>query len=531
MAQGGAPGWVGLAVADNLAAALMDYSRLDAKSGARTYPLAVFTWRESASAARGEGLDPRQPLAAAQVQILTHGLGARYVFTGDYRPKGGKAGALVFSWRIVDAENQRPIAEHKVVTNLATLSRQVDALVAAVLRALGERPPAMVATKRHAVPIAALTAYGRGLEVLAGQSLDPSARVVLPGMELKKAQLLFERTTTLAPRFARGWVALGITSAMLGEDSRAEKEVLRALTDTDDFEALDALGPYYVHMRRGQPEDAIRVLADATARRPGFLLGLGYLGSANLGQARPLQAAELFSTYAARVPKSPWAHLMHARALAFAGQHDAAIAETRAVLDASPHSLSAISGLGARLGQAGRLQEAADTLEGGLALFAENPALLTRLAWVEVQLGHADLGLDLATRAIAVLGDARGEAMAGQAYASLGHALAILGRTFEAQAAFAKAAALGLGVEERLLLVADSRVKKVLQESKSPLLADVTVGSAAKDPESGDDLSETEDIETMDADDSAGDDEQVWSEEDEPESDDVDVADAGAQSR
>jgi tetratricopeptide (TPR) repeat protein len=306
----GALGWVSLAVADNLATSLLDYRRPADASGVSEYPIDVFTWRESARAARAENVDTSRLISEADARKLARQLGARWVFIGSYRPKG--AGAITFQWRVVDAETRRGRRDVKVATNLTTLSGRVEALSSSVLRDLGERPGK--AGRRAPVPAAALAAYGRALEILARQSLDPGAAVVLPPIELKKVQALGEKATKIAPRFARAWVAMGLASAMLGDMARAEKEVLRAVSDTDDFEALDALGPYYLYTRQGRPEDAIRALTDAVGRRSGFLLGLGYLGNTYLRVGRARQAAEVFASYAARVPGSPWARLMHARA-------------------------------------------------------------------------------------------------------------------------------------------------------------------------------------------------------------------------
>src|SRR4051812_43888207 len=53
----GSESWLGIAVADNLAAALLPQARLTGKD----YALNVFSWRETASAARAEGLDVTRP--------------------------------------------------------------------------------------------------------------------------------------------------------------------------------------------------------------------------------------------------------------------------------------------------------------------------------------------------------------------------------------------------------------------------------------------------------------------------------------
>ncbi|MBI3180025.1 MAG: tetratricopeptide repeat protein, partial [Deltaproteobacteria bacterium] len=297
----GADTWLGLAVADNLANALLRYQRQDKKSGRSEYPLNVFSWRESTAAARAEGLDLRRPLSPESVNRLAKQLGSRYVFTGSYRVKPGKAPQVLLKWRLVDITRDRPPKEVRVTTNLATLSRRTDALVAAVLKGVGERPP-----KSKAAPAKyrtqALKAYAGGLEVLAQQSLDPYAQVVLQPIEIKKAHVLFAEATRSAPDLLRAWVGLALASAMLGELDRAEKEILHALAHADSFEPLNAVGLSYLYVRQNRPQDALKALNDAVNKQPGFMGALGYLGSAHLRAGQPKKAIEVFRTYKVRVP-------------------------------------------------------------------------------------------------------------------------------------------------------------------------------------------------------------------------------------
>src|SRR5688572_22073858 len=48
--------WLGMALADNLTNRLLIHSRFDPKNLERVYPLNVFSWRQSLSAARSEGV-------------------------------------------------------------------------------------------------------------------------------------------------------------------------------------------------------------------------------------------------------------------------------------------------------------------------------------------------------------------------------------------------------------------------------------------------------------------------------------------
>ncbi len=510
--------WLGLAVADNVATGLLRYSRRDPKGGVESFPINVFSWRESLGAARGDGINTSRPLAPEAVRKLARELGARYVFSGSYRIKPGKTPRVLLKWRLVDAESTRPAKDVNVTTNFATLSTRTDKLLATVLKGLGERPERN-RTPTVGIPTKALKAYAKGLEVLARQSLEPHARVVLPAMDLKKARLLFEDATADAPEFLRAWVGLALTSAMLGELELAEKQMLRALARADDFEPLNALGLYYLYVRQNKPEQAIGTLTAAGTRNPGFMGALGYLGSAYLRTGQPSEAAEVFAAYEARVPKSPWARVMHARSLAYSGQHEAAIKKTAGVLAEHLDSVMVITALAARHGQAKAYPEAIKTLEAGLTLYPDHPALLTKLSYVQLQLNRPEVALALAERAIAKQGDSRGETMAGYAYANLGHALALLGRREAALDAFRKAAELGIDSEVREQLLADERAKAVLADPKNPIVADAPPPAAAASAASPAAVASASEPEATAGESEAGADEELgadesWSEED-----------------
>src|SRR5689334_5810788 len=68
----GSETWLGLGVADNLATGVLRYSR---KGKDQSYPLNVYSWRETLSAARGEALDVQKPLDFAEVARLARQLG------------------------------------------------------------------------------------------------------------------------------------------------------------------------------------------------------------------------------------------------------------------------------------------------------------------------------------------------------------------------------------------------------------------------------------------------------------------------
>ena len=476
----GAESWLGLAVADNLANSLLRFTRPTAKGAGPEFPLNVFSWREVLSAARSEDLDVSRPLSNESVHKLARELGARYIFSGSYRIKRKPSPKVLLKWRLIDIESPKPARDFNVTTNLATLSRRTGLLEQAVLKAVGERvdkkKPAAAA-----VPTKALQSYGEGLLILAKQSLEPHARIVVSVTELTKARALFEDAVRRAPNFLRAQISAAIACSMMGETDAAEQQILRAFTKASQFEPLNAIGLYYLFMRRSQSEQATKTLAETVANNPGFLGALGYLGNGYLRDGQARKAVEVSTAYEQKVPKSPWARIMHGRALAYAGQIEEGLKETSEVLSEFPDSSAVVAALAARQTQAGQYAEAIKILEKALVTHPDHPVLLTRLSYAQLQLGHAEIAVDLAKRAVARLNVGRGEMTIGYAYADLGQALAMLGKKEEAGVALRKAAELGINSEARLQLLADERAMKVAAEAgaKAALVDDRPPAPAA----------------------------------------------------
>jgi tetratricopeptide (TPR) repeat protein len=171
---------------------------------------------------------------------------------------------------------------------------------------------------------------------------------------------------------------------MLGELDVAEKGFLHAPADSEQFVPYDAIGLYYLEARQGKVDDGVKTLAAATQKHPGFISGLNYLGSAYERMGKAKAAVDVFKSYRERLLKSPWARILHARALAYGGQLGEAIAETRKVVSDFPDSISAVASLAGRLEQAKKYDEARNVDQGsrgpsrrsGVA----NPAFVYRAA-------------------------------------------------------------------------------------------------------------------------------------------------------
>ncbi len=457
----GEEAWIGMALADNLSNRLLVHSRLDAKSLERIYPLNVYGWRQVWAAARGEGLTTS--ISQREAAVVTQQLGADAALVGSYKAtdKG-----LSIAWSLYGLGGKPKSG--KLDTTVDKLAEATESLAGVVLEAVGHKGQGMGSHKVDPLPVAALKPYGEALLIIGRQSLDPQAQLVLPKEEMLRARALLTAATDARPSFARAWVERGIISSMLGELAKAEEELVQAMAQAGEFDPATALGLYYLYDRQNKRHEAVKILAEATSTHLGFLQGLGYLGEAygRLGQGH--ESLQTFSTYASRVPKSPWAAVRRAAALARIGKQDLAVTETEGVLKRFPASIMVLSALAARQIDAQRFDDAKQTIDKGLAMQPGHPVFLARLAFLELEQGRAAEAASQAEKAVKAIGDGRGEPLAGYAHLNLAHALGVLGKRDEAIVALKQAAALGINSEELRYLTRDARMKDVLADPRCP---------------------------------------------------------------
>lgn len=460
---GGGDTWLGFAVADNLETTLLRHGIV--KKGKRKGggSLSVLSFRQSLSAARHEGIDTSKILKPAEVRRLGKQLGARYVFDGSYRVKSDKNEGVLLKWRLTDVKGKRKPKTGKVKTNKRTLSARTQKLAAGVLKHLGQS----LAKKKAKAKLSyeALSLYGRGLEILSQQSLNPRARLVIAEQDLRRAHGFFGAASREAPQMLRAAVARAITNTMGGKAELAEEWLAAAAEAGGELEPVYVLGRFYLHERQGRSDKAIEALTEGIDANPGFLRAVGYLGEAYLRHDQPERALEVFAAYKKRVPDSPWARLMHARALARLGQHDEAIKEVKALAQRHPRSATIAANLATRQIEAERFDGARRVLEKALKMHEGHPHLLTRLAFLEIKANKPEAAVEFARQAVDKLGAGRGEPIAGYAHANLGHALALLGRQIEAKRAFEQAEALGLQMEDKKRLLQEPEVAKLMKGS------------------------------------------------------------------
>ncbi|MBI5510886.1 MAG: tetratricopeptide repeat protein [Deltaproteobacteria bacterium] len=462
LAATGGESFIGMAIADNLNTRLLFHSRFDPKTVTSYYPMNVFGWRQALAAARGEGLDPAKPLSSKDQARLRRQLGADIVFAGSYTVAGK---GVTLTWSLVGDKKHRDQTLAFEVNDFAT---PTEKLATEILLTLGQSTKGIESHVLPKTPLAAMKPYAEAMQILGTQSLDPRARLVLKRDELARCQALLAAATDADDSFVRAWVARGVTAAMLDDREGAETALVRSMTAAGEFDPETTLGIYYMYARQGKLGEGIKILEDATNTHLGFLHGLGYLGMAYERASRSHDALRTFAVYEARAPKNPWARVRRAEALGLTGNRDQAVIETQAVLKDFPQSVMVMAALASRQIDAGHYDGARATIDKAMKVAPDHPALLTRLSYIALEQNQPDKALELAQRAVAALGDGRGETLAGYAHLNLGHALALLGKTDEAIAALKEAKTWGVDAEPLLVLWRDPRLKEFLADARNP---------------------------------------------------------------
>ena len=444
----GKPGWLGLVVADHVARRLTMASGVDTDTQKRAYPVEVFSWRQTASAARSAGI------ALSEIETragpLLRELGADRIVSGRYTLDGSQA---KIRWQTLDGTQSKT---HEAQLSLTDLSKGAYDIGAAVLADINTRADPQQAPE----PLPALAAenWGRALEILARQSRTARASVVLPATDLIKARVALKSVTTAAPMFAPAWGARAVVAVMEDDWEGAKAALQTAETVTDPADPSAALARSYVHERTAQQEQARKVLRSAVEQHPGSLEVLGYLGDAYYSLGEYELALPVFEQYLDRVPKSPYAARRRDAVLARLGRKDEALTNAEQLFAQHPKSVAILAALASRQIDAGQLDKARATLQGGLEATPDHPLLLTRLSYVELEGGDAKKALELAQKAVKVIGDGRGEPVAGYAHIDLARALAVVGRREEAKASLLKAVRLGVSPGDLDRLANDPRL-------------------------------------------------------------------------
>lgn len=267
----------------------------------------------------------------------------------------------------------------------------LDQGAAAVAKALlaGTPLPKKPTAQPASADAMALSALGRCHATVLRQPLGVENPTVLDTTELEAAVADCEKALSLDPalRFAQATLALG--QALLGRDEAATK-ALAALGETDDVLEVASLARFWLLTRYQSNEAGVAFLADVVKRHPGELIARSYLGETQFALGAWAEAEKTWRAYLELAPGSAWAWGRLSKALARQGRHDDAVAAAKKGFVLSASSPDARLELGSRMLDAGRLQEAQETLEPLAQLSPPKGEHLLRLGWAHWLEGELD---------------------------------------------------------------------------------------------------------------------------------------------
>lgn len=241
----GAPTWPGHVLADLLEGRL----------------LRAVAWAPAALAIRGWRDRPVDDPPTTATAITATAI------TGTYRLA---AGALRLDWRIGQGAAAR---QGTCSVPLAGLDDASRLLTQAIGDALGLALPDTAVAPAAVWPATALAAFGEALQRLTPQPLDPGAAPGLGAPELATVHRLLVQATDGAPTLGRAWSHQGWCSAMLGDFSRAQHELLTALGTAPDLEPALGLSLAYFYARQDNLADTLETLNALVREHPAFVAG------------------------------------------------------------------------------------------------------------------------------------------------------------------------------------------------------------------------------------------------------------------
>jgi len=188
-------------------------------------------------------------------------------------------------------------------------------------------------------------------------------------------------------------------------------------------------------LQRQQPETAERLASAVLRADRGNLVAAQILGTALLQLDRPAEAVEILRR-AARRSEQPALETLLARALAAAGEREAAFEQLRLAVGRRPAYALAFLDLGVGLGEAGRCEEGIPVLEAGLALAPDADGLRVALGHLHLRRGDCPAARQ-AFQQVHAAAPGRHDAMLG-----LARAMALQGDCAEAAGLYRRALAL-----------------------------------------------------------------------------------------
>lgn len=449
----GEAGWLGTLIADHVTRRL----HLPASEERDEVPLYVFGWRQAMSAARSIDLDANAIDARASDLIVE--LGVDHLVAGSYTIEGD---AIAIRWKIIDADGTSRAGEASGAKGAS--ARTAYELGGTLLKELvpGAAPSDDSLTELAAV--GAGEAWGEAMALLAKQSRDPRATVVLSDVEIDTTLKKLEQVTQTVNDFAPGWAARATVASMgYGPQEEIAMSSAKAAMNVGASDPTAAISLYYMHQQLAEQTKARELLEQALSTYPGSLEVRNYLAQAYYLASEYEKCLEVWNEYLEHVPRSAHAARRRDRMLSRMGKHEEAVKNATELVAEHPDSVPTIAALASRQIDAKKLDAAKQTLQDALKKDPDHPLLLTRLSYVELESGSPKEALQLAEKAVERIGDGRGEPLAGYAHIDLARAQALTGNKAKAKKTLRKALRLGVGGDDIVRLANDPRLEGFIE--------------------------------------------------------------------
>lgn len=444
----GAPEWLGFVIADHITRRLL----VQPAEGANTPPLYVFGYRQAMSAARSIGISNDK--MDARADDVVRELGADGLVVGSYSVTGKTA---TIEWRIAGAAGEKQTLE----LSLFDASKGAYSIGEQVLEkmAKGDETEAPLALAADAAE-----AWGTALASLAVQSRDPRASVVLRKSDRQAIMASLDKVTKVESTFAPAWATRAAVASMGSEtEEQVAMNATKAALNASSADPSSAISLYYSQQHLAEQSEARQTLVEALSTYPGSLEVMNYLAQAYYLAGEYDECLKAWEAYVERVPKSLHGQRRRLHVMANLGKKEEAVAAAKKLADEHPESLPTQAALASRQIDAGQMELAQATLTEQLRKYPDHPLLLTRLSYIELESGSADRALTLARKAVEVLGDGRGERLAGYAHIDLARALALTGKRGEARESLKKSLRLGVSGEDVFRLATDPRLQGFIE--------------------------------------------------------------------
>lgn len=320
-------------------------------------------------------------------------LGARYVVSGSYQAKWPDITVML---RVFDTQTGALAHSSTTKGHLERLLEIEGQLSKDLFAMLGKKlPPAPV---RHR-SVYAFRAAMICQETAMLQSLGPRSTPTLPAGAIWKAKGFCDQALAEDKTDAIALGAQGVLRGAAGDFAGAEKQLKMAVGYERQTGFAD-LGLFWVRVRQGKGELAVKELAVAVAKSPGDLHARGVLGQALNELGHHDAAKKVWEEYLRRSPGHPFALIQLGYTQARLGDIDAAIASVNQAISAVPDDAALYVERASREIDGKRYPAAEASLRKALQLDPNMALAYLRLGFVYMQTGQDNLAAPILDKAL-----------------------------------------------------------------------------------------------------------------------------------